>query len=330
MLDNLGVKLLCLVVAVVLWVQVADSIDVEEVVEVPLELAALPDSLVVRSNALPKAVEVRIRGTKLQIMLDDLFRRDRGRVELDVAHAHPGLYRTEIEQADVRISAMAQEILAPKQVEFEVYRRGTRNVPVRLGVDGQLPQGFTMASRPDITPSVVTVTGPEAMVNALSHVNTEPVRLSRRRSSFRQRVRLDSPDPDLHLHPVEVDVAVGIDEIVERTFVNVPISILSDMDPERLHVEPTAAQVRVMGAAGAVAALGPENVSVVLHIGELASGVYQLDPQVVVPDGIVSTSVDPASFQVIVADEAAADGEGAGPKAKGAGGGSSGEPDHEG
>jgi YbbR domain-containing protein len=176
-----------------------------------------------------------------------------------------------------------------------------------------------MASRPEITPNQVTVTGPETLVSVLSHINTEPLRLARRRSSFRQQVRLESSDPDLHLHPIEVEVALGIDEIVEKAFVNVPISILSDIESERLHVEPQAAQVRVMGAAGAVESLGPESVSVVLHISELEAGVYQLEPEVVAPDGVVSTSVDPSSFQVIVSDGAVGtDGSGAAAEPDGA------------
>lgn len=308
MLENLGIKLLCLVVAVVLWVQVAGSIDVEEVVELPVELVSLPDSLIVRSNALPDRVEVRIRGTKLQHLLDDVFRRDRGRIQLSVPRATAGLHRAEISVADVRVSSTPTEILSPASIEFEIYRRGRREVPVRLAVDGQLPQGFTMAARPEITPNTVVVTGPESLVEGLSHVNTQPLRLARHRSSFRQRIHLASPDPDLQLHPIEVEISLGIDEIVERAFANVPISILSDMDAARLHVDPTMAQVRVMGAAGAVAALGPESISVVLHIGELETGVYQLDPQVVAPDGIVSTSVDPPAFQVIVSDAVPGDG----------------------
>ena len=157
-----------------------------------------------------------------------------------------------------------------------------------------------MAGRPSVIPREVDVSGPAPLVQALEYVNTQPIRIARRRRSFSETVELAIPDPDLGLMPVEVEVSLGIDEIVERPFVNLPISVFSQLDSTRLFIQPQLAQVRVRGPARAVNALGPEDVSVVLHVGEKEPGVYQLEPEVVVPDGVFSTAVQPPSFQVIV------------------------------
>jgi YbbR domain-containing protein len=245
-------------------------------------------------------VGVLVEGSRLQLLLDDLVRRDSGYVELDLGETFAGLFETRLSPLDVRSNGRPVSIVSPSSVSFMIYRRAEKRVPVRLSVEGQLPQGFTMVGRPEISPPEVTVSGPSTLVEHLDHVTTEPLRLGRRRQGFVERVPLASPDPDVRLRPVEVEVAAAVDEIVERAFANVPLSILADTDTERLHVDPTVAQVRVLGAAGAVAALGPQDVSLVLHIGDLEPGVYQLEPEVVVPDGVISSTVDPPSFQVIV------------------------------
>ncbi len=300
MLNNLGIKLLCVLVAAVLWVQVAGGLQVEEMVQLPLELVGLADSLTVRTTTVPEQVGVRIRGSKLQLLRDDVLRKNPGRVEVDMSNSSPGYYRYEVSVLDVRAPVEALDIVPPLTLNIPVHRLATRDVPVRLAVEGQLPQGFTMAGRPEIIPAEVRVRGPEASVNQLSHVNTLPVRFERRRDSFRETVGLVQPDIDTHVHPLEVQVEVVVDEIVERPFVNVPIRVLSEMDPARYHVEPTTAQVRVVGASGAVRGLALEDVSVLLKIGEREPGLYELEPEVVVPEGIASTSVEPPTFQLIV------------------------------
>jgi len=58
-----------------------------------------------------------------------------------------------------------------------------------------------------------------------------------------------------------------------------------------------------VGGGGAVDALRVEDISVLMQVADLEPGVYQLTAEVLVPDGITSTSIEPASFQVIVESE---------------------------
>jgi len=297
---NLHIKILCFVVAALLWIQVASTVDVEEIVQIPLEVVGLPDSLVVREASLPERARVRIQGSKLQLLMRDLVRRDVGRAQLYLADATPGLMRYELTPDDVRVSAIPLEVLTPQDLRFRVHRRATRRLPVRVVLEGQLDSEHTLAGRPEITPSQVEISGPEALVATMDHINTIPVQLGRNRQSFTVRAPLQAPDTDLILRPVEVQVVIGIDRLVERSFTDVPISVLSDVDPEWVHVDPTTAQVRVTGPSTLVDSMQPEDVSVLLHIAELAPGVYELPGEVVVPEGAGSSSVDPLVFRVIV------------------------------
>jgi len=299
-MGSIGSKVLALLVALLLWLQVASTVEVEEVVELPLTIVELPDSLVVREAAIPQHAKVRIRGSKLQLLMRDLFKRDLGSVRVPMADASAGLTRINLDADLVAISATALDVITPQELLFRVHRKATRRVPVRVAMDGQLPPEDIVAGRPELSPYEVDVSGPKALVDALVHINTQPLDLSKRRQSFRERLALASPDPDLELRPREVEVAVGIDRIIERTFTDVLISVLSDIGNDRIHISPTTAQVRVSGAQAVVEAMGPADVSVVLHIGELEAGSYELPAEIVVPDGTASTSVEPLVFHVII------------------------------
>jgi hypothetical protein len=138
-------------------------------------------------------------------------------------------------------------------------------------------------------------------VASLDHVNTQALKISKRRRSFRETVRLVSPDPDLVLRPVEADVSIAIDEIIERSFEKVPITVVSDqVDTSRVYVQPGFAKLRLKGPAHVLAAITLKDLSVVVHFEDKKGGVYQIEPKVEVPDGVISTTVDPPSFQVIV------------------------------
>lgn len=300
MFSHLGIKLLCLLVAVLLWAQVASTVDVEQIVRMPVEVVGLADSLAVASSRLPESISVRIRGKRLQLLASDLVRQDLGRVQIDLTAVGPGRHRYDVSVLDVRVSATPLEILPPVTLDLEVQKLVSKLVPVRLVMTGEPPAGHAVAGRPEILPSNVTVSGPQRQVDAVKEVVSEELRLARRRASFTQRVPLVDPGRDLRLRPIEVEVAVGIDEIIERTFEDVPVTVLSDLAPERISLDPTTVRVRVTGAVGVVQSMRVDEVSVLVPIGAQVKGVALVPVQTVVPDGIEVTGVEPGSIHVLV------------------------------
>ena len=84
--ENLGVKLIALVVALFIWFNASGQKQVVWLKMIPISLVNLPDSLVVTGNV-PEEVEVSITGTKRQLMMMGLKRMD---LSVDLAEAVPG------------------------------------------------------------------------------------------------------------------------------------------------------------------------------------------------------------------------------------------------
>ena len=152
MANNLTVKLVCLLVALLLWAQAAANHEVEKIVEMPLVLVGTPDSLVVRKADAPEKIWVRVRSTKLQLLVNDLLRRDRGRVEVELGGAREGPYRRTVSVRDVVIDATALAVEPPVMIDVHVYQRMVRPVPVHVVTEGELPDGITLAGRPSVIP----------------------------------------------------------------------------------------------------------------------------------------------------------------------------------
>jgi YbbR domain-containing protein len=301
MTRNLSVKIVCVLLALVLWAQAAAQQDVEKVVELPLSLTGLPDSLAIRASKAPEAIWVRMRESKLERLLHDLLNKGRGKVQVDLSSVSVGEFHHDISVREVVDGGTPLSVESPTALHLRIYPKAQASVPVRVVLAGKLDDGLILAGKPEVTPPQVQVEGAAPLVASLDHVNTQALKISKRRRSFRETVRLVSPDPDLVLRPVEADVSIAIDEIIERSFEKVPITVVSDqVDTSRVYVQPGFAKLRLKGPAHVLAAITLKDLSVVVHFEDKKGGVYQIEPKVEVPDGVISTTVDPPSFQVIV------------------------------
>lgn len=302
MFQNLGVKLLCLLVAVLLWVQAASTDFQEREVSLPLQVVGLPDSLAVARSRLPEAITVRLRENRLRLLVSEVMRADLGTVELDLSEFPLGRTRVSLIPRYVRTEATPLSIIAPTSIDVRVQPRLSRAVAVTLRTEGEIPSGYAASGVREITPESVSVTGPKDVVEAIDEVVTDVVRLDRRRASFRQTVDLVPPAMDVELRPREAIVSIGIEEVVERVFDEVLVTVFLDGDasPERLRLDPTTVRVTVKGAAGTVARLKPEDISVRVPIAADLRGFDDLPVEFVALDGVTEATVTPSEIQVFV------------------------------
>jgi len=119
---NLGLKIMSLFLAVVLWLFVAAEKDSEIFLSIPVVIANLPAGLVV-ANRPPSRIDVKFAGPKILLMS---LQRDQHKVYLDMKDAHegttefPGLERAVRISEGVRITR-----ISPAVVDVTLVREGT-------------------------------------------------------------------------------------------------------------------------------------------------------------------------------------------------------------
>src|SRR3954465_15747131 len=167
---HLGLKLMAVALAALLWLIVAGGHLVERSLRVPLEYRNIPAELELVGDP-PTDVDVRLRGSSA--LLGRLEPRDIIAV-LDLASARPGSRMFHLRSDEVRAPygvEVAQVV--PSTVAVDLEKSGRRTLPVVPALDGEPAPGYVIG-RVTSEPATVEVAGPESRLKQVTGAPTEP------------------------------------------------------------------------------------------------------------------------------------------------------------
>ena len=140
---NLGLKVLSLAIAMLLWWTVAREPEAQMVMRVPIEFYHVPKDLQFSSETVPQA-QIRVRGPAH--VMRELAQADVHPV-IDLSNATAGEQTFPIRSNSIRLPKGAQiEQIIPAQLRLSFDRPLQRTVPVRARITGVLVSGFRIAS----------------------------------------------------------------------------------------------------------------------------------------------------------------------------------------
>jgi len=295
-LQHLGLKLLSVGLALLLWMTVSGEETVERGLRVPLELQQVPAGLELTGD-IPTTVDVRVRGAS-----GTLSRMSAGDVVavIDLRSAREGrrLFPLTPEQMRVPFGVEVVQV-TPSAVAMAFERSAARQVPVVPAVDGHPAPGFVVgANRAD--PKTVEVVGPESAVKNVSEVLTEPVSVAGARAPVTQTVLLGLLDSSLRLKNTRsATVTVQIVPAPVERAVHGRAVHLRGLAPS-LQAEATPASVNVTARASrdALARLDPDDIVAYVDVSGLGAGVYTLTVHADSPQDVGVSHISPESVQV--------------------------------
>ena len=168
---HLGLKVLSVGLAVLLWMVVAGEETVERGLRVPLELQQFPAGLELQGEA-PSLVDVRVRGASGDAQPRRPGRHRRG---ARPAHGASGRRLFQLTPEQVRVPFGVQVVqVTPPSVALVFENSATRQVPVVPAVEGEPAPGYVVGKM-TVEPQTVEVIGPESAVERVTEALTEPV-----------------------------------------------------------------------------------------------------------------------------------------------------------
>lgn len=204
---NLGLKLLSVCVASLLWLVVAGERVVERVIRVPVEFQNLPADLEIVGNP-PEQIEVRVRGGS-----GTLNRLDPGDLSmvLNLLAARTGRRLFHLTPGQVNAPYGVEVVqVAPSSATIEFETTGIRVVRVQPEIDGTPAEGFEVVSVESV-PATVEVAGPESALLALGEAITEPVSIAGQSRTVREIVTVGVVDSSIRVRaPQTATVTVTI------------------------------------------------------------------------------------------------------------------------
>lgn len=206
--ENLGLKLVAILLALAVYLHVYTERPATMVVSFPIELTDLADSLSF-SGELPAAVRAELRGTGKQIIR---LRLTEPRLKISLAGIDAGHFTRRVTMDDLPVMASdrlrIERLVGPNVVEVDLERKIGRHVPVAARIVGVLPAGVTWSGEVLTDPETVLIRGPRTVVGALDSVRLVPVRIDARSDTLRAEAELDSLPAWCTADPARVTVRV--------------------------------------------------------------------------------------------------------------------------
>lgn len=276
---NLGLKVLAIALAAMLWLTVAGEHVVERSLRVPLAVRNLPMSLEIVGE-LPAVVDVRIRGSAAQ-----LSRLDPGEVVamVDLSGARTGSRLFHLRTDEVRVPyGLEVAQVMPPSLSLGLEKSARRTVPIVPVTDGDPEPGFVVG-RITSDPAMVDIEGPESHVKQVGEATTEPVEVDGRKDRVTDTVAIGVTDSSVRLvRPQTASVTVEIPPApVERDVSGVPVrwrNLGTGLAAPR--VVPNVARVTIRGQRDTLAAVRPDQIDAFIDLTGLGPGAYKLRVQV--------------------------------------------------
>jgi hypothetical protein len=300
LLENWILKTTALLLALILWLFVRGEPGPERVVAVPLEVQ-LPRLMEI-TNDRPSTIEITMRGPAYSNIL--FSQPSLPTCIVDLQGAKEGEHFLTLTPENVRIpQGSGIEVLQvnPSRIRFVLERTISKEVPITVPVQGELPQGYEVYSK-SWKPTIVLVTGPRSQIETERSVPTETVSLTDLKQSARFFVRLNPGKSSIRTainDPVQVDIVVGPRRKL-HTVRRVPVAA----DDPAYAVIPKSVSVQVLAAPEAIEQLTPENIKAIVETEnlDLSNLPVKAKPVVGLPDNlgesVVIREVQPAEVSV--------------------------------
>src|SRR5580704_3861725 len=269
---HLGLKLLSVALALLLWMVVAGEETVERGLRIPLELQQFPSGLELDAEP-PSLVDARVRGSS-----GTLSRLSSGDVVavIDLRGAHVGRRLFPLTPDQVRVPFGVEIVqVTPPTVALVFEKSASKQVPVEPRLEGKPAAGFVVGRR-TVDPATVEIIGPDSAVERATEALTEPVSVSGASELVRETVKVGMVDSALRLKTsraavVEVEI---VPAPVERTVHNVPVHLKNLAPNLTAQSNPSTVDVSVRGAREGLNRVQVDDVSAYVDLAGLGAGPY--------------------------------------------------------
>jgi YbbR domain-containing protein len=231
--DNLGLKLVSLLLAYLLWFNVSSEPVVERALTVPVEFLNTPPNLEI-SNDYTKNLDVHVSTRRGAL--------SGGNVNIsaviDLHDAHEGERIIPIGDADIRKPEGVTVLhITPSRITLVLERTAGKLVRVEPQISGLPAPGYQVTSVIS-TPGEIMVTGPESRVQKVVKAVTETIDISNAKAPVDREVNVDVADAKLRIDRVSpVRVQVLVEEQRNREKLEVPLVVASGLHTNTKAIE---------------------------------------------------------------------------------------------
>ena len=282
LLNNIGLKIISLLLAFLLWVQIGGRQVVQRTVSAPVQFINIPADLEIAGDYAHQ-VQLVVSSDRRSIGAEER----QMAVVVNLQGARPGDVVIPLSETNVLNQPPGLEVrqITPARINLRLERTASRIVSVRPLVVGEPAEGYEVSDI-RVVPSEVVITGPQSNVEAVSTATTETVNIEDHNSTVRQAAYVDLENPRLRIeNSPSVLVLVTINEKRREVRLRgVPLVVAPEGSPFR----PTTRTVSITGSVPVSFRVGlaPDMFRAVVNTGELdpEARTAEVVPEIVPPE----------------------------------------------
>jgi len=264
--ENLGLKAGALGIAILMFSLVHGAEDMERNVYIDVVVQPPPDAKdMILVTDLPDRVRVRLKGSRAR--LNAIRQEALPPVDIKLKSVEEPRYYFEKEAFDLPAGVSVLGVVPPS-VSFKFVPKASRELPVELFLDGELPEGLEWAADPEVFPASVEVEGPRDVVTSMRVVRAMELDVSTLDVGVTQReIPLVGAPANTNYDAQSVLVTLRVQERIEEKVVS-PIRVDAEGAVPR-SLRPRAVAVRLRGPQRALAALNPAAIFAIVSLGSV-------------------------------------------------------------
>jgi len=298
--ENIFLKLVSLLTAIILWSIVSGERDTEWAFLVPLHVKGVAADRVITNN-LPEFLDVRIQGAKT--FLSEIKPQELS-VVLNADSLKPGSNFFPITPNQVKTPRGAKITrINPSYITLEVDRRLKKILDVVADIEGKPPKGFVLDSV-EIIPAAIEVSAAAGDLKGVKVLKTGVIDISEIKSDLKTEVAIDNLGGKLTLSRQEpVAVTVHVKELTSQVR-------LSSVD---ISVENTQFKSSMSHSMAKLLLEVPRSlvddvkkglgIKAVVDAGGLAAGSHTMELKAILPEKVKLLSLSPEKVKVKLWEE---------------------------
>ncbi|MEM7136128.1 MAG: CdaR family protein [Myxococcota bacterium] len=290
--DNLGLKAGALGIAILMFSLVHGAEDMERNVYVDVVVQPPADAQdMILVTDIPDRVRVRLKGSRAR--LNAIRQETLPPVDLKLKSVEDPRYYFEKEAFDLPTGVTVLAVVPPS-IAFKFVPKATRELPVELFLDGELPDGLEWAGEAEVFPGSVEVEGPRDVVNSMRTVRAMEVDVSSLDEGVTQReLPLVSPPANTTFEAQSVLVTLRVRPVmVERRLSRLRVETEGG---DAASIRPRAVSLLIRGPQKVVDALDASAVSAFVDVSAVGGEEPVSVPVEVrgLPEDVTVERVDP-------------------------------------
>lgn len=285
MRQNIGLKVLSLILAILIWMQMQLLSEHRTIVSFRVNLENLPEEVTLAD--LPDKIPFHISGRGYDILRLHMAS---PRIEINAANIRPGANKLSLDDysiknvpEDISIVVLGPALEGNLAVHTDVVQQKTFAILPRFA--DEATRKMFNELRFIMRPERVSVTGPRTEVNKIKNIYTLPIS-SGMLSGDTFEIQAVSPDPSINIIDNKISFSRVREQVASRIMENIPIR-----GGGTKSYFPSAVTIKVEGVPATVNSLSPSDLIVTASATADDKGWYTISVEV--PPGITSHAVTP-------------------------------------